>query len=172
MESPQSHTAKQWKDSELIIRTKSWLAGGAFLLLLITAVAAANTELPEGKGKDLVESSCADCHSLQRIMAQRLDEDGWNGIIREMIENGAAINPNDLKVIVSYLAKNFGPDKKVNINKAGETEIGTVLKITPAEATAIVQYRNQHGNFKDLAELEKASGIAEKIEAKKTLIEF
>jgi competence ComEA-like helix-hairpin-helix protein len=156
-------------------RTKSQpqLARGALLSLFLTCiVAAGHSELPDGKGKDLVENSCADCHSLDRIMAQRLDQEGWNGTIREMIENGAAINPNDMKAIVDYLAKNFGPDKKVNINKAGGEEIGGVLKLTPAEATAIVQYRTQHGSFKDLSELEKVSGLTEKIEAKKALIEF
>ncbi|HMF74598.1 MAG TPA: helix-hairpin-helix domain-containing protein [Bryobacteraceae bacterium] len=151
---------------------KSLFLGTLLSLLVISVVAARGLELPDGKGKDLVESTCSDCHSLDRIMAQRLDEDGWHGIIRQMIENGAAINPNDLKGIVDYLAKNFGPDKKVNINKAGRDEIGAVLKLAPAEATAIVQYRTQHGNFKDLSELEKVSGLADKIEAKKALIEF
>ena len=68
----------------------------------------------QGKGKDAVENTCTDCHSLQRVKAQHLDEEGWNSIVREMIENGASINPDDVKVIVEYLAKNFGPvkDKK------------------------------------------------------------
>jgi competence ComEA-like helix-hairpin-helix protein len=142
------------------------------LLLILPVLASAHSELPDGKGKDLVQSSCTDCHSVDRIMAQRLDEDGWNAIVREMIESGAAINPNDMKAIVSYLAKNFGPGKKVNINKAGGEEIGGVLKLTTTEATAIVQYRTQYGSFKDLTELEKVNGLAAKIEAQKALIEF
>jgi competence ComEA-like helix-hairpin-helix protein len=148
-------------------------ARGLFLVFFaVSAVAADDVQLPEGKGKDVVESTCTDCHSLERIAEQRLDEEGWNGVIREMLENGAPINPNDMKVIVEYLAKNFGPGKKVNINNAAGGEIAAVLKLTPADATAIVQYRTQHGKFKDLSDLKKVSGLADKVEAKKALIEF
>jgi competence ComEA-like helix-hairpin-helix protein len=93
-------------------------------------------------------------------------------VIHEMLENGAPINPNDMRAIVSYLAKNFGPDKKININKAAAGEIAGVLKLESAEVAAVIQYRAQHGKFKDLRELEKVSGLAAKIEAKKTMIEF
>ena len=143
----------------------------SFLFLGSIAVATAS-DLPEGKGKDLVEDSCTDCHSLRRIKIQRLDAEGWNNILREMSENGAAIDPNDRKTIVDYLAKNFGPDRKVNVNKAGADEISAILELTPAESKAIVSYRESNGAFKDLAALEKASGAADKIEAKKALIDF
>lgn len=145
-----------------------------FLLLFLTfpAAAIADSELPEGKGKDAVENTCTDCHSLQRIKSQRLNEEGWNGIVREMIENGASINPDDVKVIVNYLVKNFGPDKKVNVNKAPADEIASVLQLSPAEADTIVQYRTRNGSFKSLSELQKVNGLADKIEAKKALIEF
>lgn len=143
------------------------------LSLLVAAVSAlADSDLPEGKGKDAIENTCDECHSLQRIKAQRRNEEGWNAIIREMIENGASINPGDIKVIVDYLAKNFGPDRKINVNKADADEIAGVLQLASAQAEAIVQYRNRSGPFKNLSELEKASGVPDKIEAKKALIEF
>ena len=142
------------------------------MVAIVCVVAAADSDLPEGKGKDVVEDTCTDCHSLHRIKIQRLDEQGWNNILHEMIENGAAIEPDDMKTIVEYLAKNFGPDKKVNVNKADADEIGMVLQLTPAEAKAIVQYRKENGSFKDLATVESASGATDKVEAKKALIEF
>ena len=86
----------------------------SFLLIGFTVVAA--SDLPEGKGKDAVENTCTDCHTLERIKTQHLDEEGWNSTVREMIENGASINPDDIKVIVDYLAKNFGPVKTKKIN--------------------------------------------------------
>ena len=144
------------------------------LFLAVFLAAAVDAELPDGKGKEVVESACTDCHSTERIETQRLNEEGWNSIIHEMIENGAAINPNDMNVIVGYLVKNFGPDKdkKINVNTAGAGEIAAALELASGEAAAVVQYRTQHGKFKDLSELEKVSGHAEKIEAKKALIEF
>lgn len=141
-------------------------------LLLLSFAAAADSDLPDGKGKDIVENTCTDCHSLERIKAQRLDEDGWTAIMREMIETGASINLDDITVIVDYLTKNFGPDKKLNVNKAAASEIAAVLQLTSAEADMIVGYRTRNGNFKNLSELEKVGNLAYKIEAKKALIEF
>lgn len=141
-------------------------------LLLLSFAAAADSDLPDGKGKDIVENTCTDCHSLERIKAQRLDEDGWTAIMREMIETGASINPDDITVIVDYLTKNFGPDKKLNVNKAAASEIAAVLQLTSAEADMIMGYRTRNGNFKNLSELEKVGSLAGKIEAKKVLIEF
>ena len=76
--------------------------------------------------------------------------------------------------MVDYLTKNFGPDsnKKVNINKAPADKIAAVLQLTSGEADAIVQYRVKNGNFKNVSDVEKVSGLADKIEAKKALIEF
>jgi competence ComEA-like helix-hairpin-helix protein len=143
-----------------------------FAVLALSCPAAADSDLPEGKGKEAVQNNCTDCHSTERIKAQRLDEEGWDGILREMMETGASVNPDDIRVIVEYLAKNFGPDKKLNVNTAGALEIASVLRLTSAEATAIVQYRTRNGKFKDLSELKKVEGLAEKIESKKALIEF
>ena len=84
------------------------------VLLSLAAAFAIASDLPDGKGKDVVETACSDCHSLERIKAERRNEEGWNSLIHEMLENGAAINGNDMPVIVAYLVKNFGPDKKVN----------------------------------------------------------
>lgn len=152
---------------------KSQLARIAFLLpFLFSFAAASDIELPEGKGKDVVEVTCTECHNLERVVAQRRDEEGWNAIIREMLETGAKINGDDVKVIVDYLAKNYGPDKKLNINQAPAAEIAAVLKLASAEAQTIVDYRTHHGKFKDVAEVEKASGATAKIESKKDLIEF
>lgn len=72
---------------------------------------AADSGLPEGKGKDVVENVCTECHTVERIKTQRHDEEGWTAIVREMIENGAAINSGDIKIIIDYLTKNFGPEK-------------------------------------------------------------
>ena len=149
-----------------------FVRGLFFSLVLLSFTVAADSELPDGKGKDIVENTCTDCHSLERIKAQRRDEDGWTAIMREMIETGASINPDDMTVIVEYLAKNFGPDKKLNINKAAASEIAEVLQLTSAEADMIVGYRTRNGNFKNLSELEKVGSLTDKIEAKKALIEF
>ena len=142
------------------------------VLFLLAVALAPGSDLPDGRGKDVVETACSECHSLERIKAERRNEEGWNSLIHEMLENGAAINGNDMPVIVAYLVKNFGPDKKVNVNTAAANEIAGVLKLESAEVAAVIRYRTEHGKFKDLDELKKVSGAAAKIEAKKELIEF
>ena len=47
----------------------------------------------------------------------------------------------------------------VNINTASEAEFEALKGIGPAKAKAIVDYRNQHGHFKSIDDLEKVSGV-------------
>jgi len=64
--------------------------------------------LPEGKGKDVVVSACSSCHTLDRITALKLSEEGWRNTLRQMIENGASLNADDINPIIAYLVANFG----------------------------------------------------------------
>jgi len=69
-------------------------------------------DLPEGKGKDLLQMICADCHGLDVITAQRATKDGWASIVDSMVSRGANGTKEQLDTIIDYLAKNFGPDTK------------------------------------------------------------
>jgi competence ComEA-like helix-hairpin-helix protein len=134
--------------------------------------------LPEGKGKDAVESACGVCHNYERIARQKLTADQWRNTVREMVENGAALNPEEWDPVVAYLAKNFGPASqttagRVNVNKGAAKDIATGLQVTTAEAEAIVAYRVANGSFRSLKDLEKVPGLdMRKIGAAKELIEF
>lgn len=50
---------------------------------------------------------------------------------------------------------------KVNINTADAKTLQTLSGIGEAKAQAIINYRNQNGKIKDLAELSQVSGIGE-----------
>lgn len=54
----------------------------------------------------------------------------------------------------------------VNINTASQTELETLSGIGPAKARAIVEYRNQHGQFKSVEEIKNVKGIGEGIFSK------
>src|SRR6185503_20977748 len=43
-----------------------------------------------------------------RITALRLSEEGWRNTLRQMTENGASLNPEDINPILAYLVANFG----------------------------------------------------------------
>ena len=124
------------------------------------ACAAAEVVLPEGKGKDAVEAACTECHTADRIVRQTLTIDQWRNTIREMVENGAALNPEEWDTVAAYLAKNFGPGRpRVNVNKASAKEISAGLSWTMADAEAIVAYRSANGLFTELKDLEKVPGL-------------
>lgn len=135
----------------------------------------ADIVLPAGEGKEIVESACTDCHGLERIVRQALTAEQWRSNVREMVENGAALNPEEWEPVIQYLAKNFGPGRraKVDVNKATAKEIAAGLQFSAAEAEAVVQYRSVNGRFRDLKDLQKVKGLdAKKLESKIDLIAF
>jgi len=96
------------------------------------------------------------------------DKSGWLGIVNQMVATGAKVKKGDIPAVVNYLARNFGIPGAVNPNKATAEEIESGLHLTSKEAEAIVQYRKQHGDFKDWHGLLKVEGVDNKkiIEAK------
>lgn len=72
------------------------------------------TPLADGEGKVVVTSNCSSCHSLDYIVMQpKLSPDAWTGTVNKMRKVfGAEISDADAGVIASYLAMNYGTEKK------------------------------------------------------------
>jgi cytochrome c5 len=64
--------------------------------------------LPEGPGKAIVEASCKDCHSFDRITMAHHSLARWRVIVREMEQRGANVDPGDVDPLAHYLADHFG----------------------------------------------------------------
>ncbi len=87
-------------------------AGLAALLVAASAYGQENpVRLKAGAGRDIVENDCNACHSLDypRINAPFLNRQAWEAEVNKMIKVfGAPIAPADAKIIIDYLAQNYG----------------------------------------------------------------
>jgi len=129
--------------------------------------------LPTGPGKDAVVKVCLSCHGAGNFRQLRLNQDGWSDKVADMVDKGAEASNGETAAVIAYLAQYFGPDSKLNVNTAPFQELKAVLKLTAKETQVMVDYRQQNGPFKAVAELEKIPGVpAEKVDAVKEKIVF
>jgi cytochrome c5 len=64
--------------------------------------------LPDGHGKDLVETRCGLCHDLERVATVKRQKQAWPVIVNNMVAWGATATPEEAKTITDYLGANFG----------------------------------------------------------------
>jgi cytochrome c5 len=64
--------------------------------------------LPDGHGKDLVETRCGLCHDLERVATVKRRKQDWPIIVANMVTWGATATPDEAKTMTDYLATNFG----------------------------------------------------------------
>ena len=62
--------------------------------------------------------------------------------------------------VVAFFALSSVAFARVNINTATESELEALKGLGPVRAQAIIDYRQKHGPFKSLKELEMVPGIA------------
>jgi len=126
------------------------------------AIALADDEakdLPDGPGKELVAKVCIDCHTAATFRKARLSEDEWIDKVGDMVDRGAKADEKQQAEIVAYLVQNFGKGAKVNMNTAPQSELMVVLGFTVDESKALVDYRTDHGAFKEWGDVVKVPGV-------------
>jgi virginiamycin B lyase len=85
--------------------SKSWVVLAA--ALLCSGLPAGSQELPEGPGKELAATSCNACHSLLSRVGAGYTAEGWHTVMRMMINQGAALQPDQIAPLEAYLIKSF-----------------------------------------------------------------
>jgi competence protein ComEA len=103
-----------------------------------------------------IERVCIACHPFENITKTRRTIPEWNVQVNTMVARGAPGTEKDFATIKKYLTRYFG---LVRVNTATAEELTSVLGLSPKDAAAIVAYRTAHGNFTDLASLEKVEGV-------------
>jgi len=68
------------------------------------------TPVRPGEAKALMEKTCGTtCHSVDVVTTQRMTQNEWNATVQTMVARGAKASDAQVKVLVEYLAKTFGP---------------------------------------------------------------
>ena len=132
---------------------------GRILLFFVVGIALPlrAQQLPEGPGKKELQKLCGSCHGAEAVMGvPKMDRDGWQQKVFDMIGPGTASEQTEIKAIVDYLVRNLSPVRRLNVNLASAKDLETGLSLTPAAAEALVQYRQTNGNFKSIEDLKKA----------------
>ncbi|MDB5881448.1 MAG: streptogramin lyase, partial [Ramlibacter sp.] len=79
-------------------------------LLACAGTAWAAIDLPPGQGRDIVAAKCSLCHPLEARVGSGYTPEGWNTVLRMMVNQGAPLTPAEVAEVKPYLAKNF-PEK-------------------------------------------------------------
>jgi len=77
------------------------------VLLFAAPSARAQAVLPDGPGKESVETACIACHALTNITNAGHSRAEWETVLHMMVNAGAKLPSDRFPVVADYLAKNF-----------------------------------------------------------------
>lgn len=133
----------------------------------------AQERLPAGPGREALKKVCSPCHSAENVIGLAKSREDWGALVGEMAERGAQGTDDEFNDVVDYLTEHFPKAPPVNVNKATAAELEKALGFSAKESAAIVQYRQEKGNFKTADDLAKVPGLdAKKLQARKDRLAF
>jgi hypothetical protein len=62
----------------------------------------------DAQEKALFETSCGGCHGLDVVTGQQMSRTAWATTVDQMIDKGAALDPDQAAQVTDYLARHFG----------------------------------------------------------------
>lgn len=87
-----------------------WSGGMSISPLSAQDTAPPSRTLIPGNGADLTMARCALCHDITHITRARLSRGEWQDNVRNMIERGMPIAPDEIPIVVDYLAMYYSRD--------------------------------------------------------------
>jgi hypothetical protein len=143
-------------------QTPSSLAGLATLVVVMLASdpVAAQSQLPDGAGKDATVKVCGTCHPADRGASVRLTRAGWQDVIAKMLTLGAKGTDAELQQVLDYLSTHFKGDAMapLNLNRATSIELEAVVGMLRRESKAWMAAR-QKTPCATLEDLRKVDGV-------------
>lgn len=98
--------------------------------------------LPEGPVREIILSSCSECHGIDEYGYYAMDRDAWHALIERMKVTpsgavpGAVISDAEQEILLDWLVAEFGPDAKPFERKYVVREIGEDERLSDAKAMA------------------------------------
>jgi cytochrome c5 len=80
-----------------------WSIAAFVFFLAVSFVCAASAE----EARSLFEKKCSACHGIDRPKSKAKTPAEWRSTVLRMKSNGAAINDDQVRIIVEYLATNY-----------------------------------------------------------------
>jgi competence ComEA-like helix-hairpin-helix protein len=125
-------------------------------LILSVAVATGSQQTTSSQnGEEVFLGRCSTCHGPERALVAPRTKKGWEGVIAEMVNNGAQLEAGESDAILAFLTERHG---LLNVNDATAEEIVN-LGLTQKDADTIVSYRTDKGPFADFAALRGVPGL-------------
>jgi len=106
-------------------------------------------------GEEVFLGRCSTCHAPERALVAPRTRKGWEGVLAEMLNNGAQLETGEADAILAFLTERHG---LVNVNEATAAELAA-LGLPQKDADTIVSYRTDHGPFADFAALRAVPGL-------------
>jgi hypothetical protein len=77
------------------------------LALAVTTLSLATAQTPDGAA--VLSAACTGCHNLRIIANARRSRASWSATVGDMIQRGAPVYPEEMKILIDYLAQTVGP---------------------------------------------------------------
>jgi cytochrome c551/c552 len=159
------------------------LAAAVFLSysgMAIAPLAAQEQEPPrtlvQGRGVELTTARCVICHDAQHITRAKLSREEWVFNVKNMIDRGAPITPEEIPQIVDYLATYYSRDSAPPAESAAAEAPPAAAAEDPAQrlltanaciACHAVDRRLVGPGFREIAQRYRSDAAASELLARK-----
>ena len=134
--------------------------GFAVAICVVAVPVAAQSQLPDGRGRDATVKVCGTCHPADRGASVRLTRAGWQDVIAKMLTLGAKGTDAELQEVLDYLSTHFKGDAMapLNLNRATSIELEAVVGMLRRESKVWMAAR-QKAPCATLEDLKKIEGV-------------